>query len=126
MADTRRSEARRRRIVLVEDNDDVLDGLRTTLELDGHAVSVASDGESGLKAVLESRPDVAIVDIGLPGMTGLEVARRSRAAGYAGVMIALSGYGRSVDVQQAFACGFDAHLVKPVDATELQRLIVNA
>ncbi|HSW26394.1 MAG TPA: ATP-binding protein, partial [Burkholderiaceae bacterium] len=126
LADTRRSEARRRRIVLVEDNADVLDGLRTTLELDGHAVSVASDGESGLKAVIESRPDVAIVDIGLPGITGLEVARRSRAAGYSGVMIALSGYGRSVDVQHAFACGFDSHLVKPVDTTELQRLIVNA
>lgn len=121
-----RGEARGRRIVLVEDNLDVLDGLRATLELDGHAVSVASDGTSGLQAVIESRPDVAIVDIGLPGMTGLEVARRSRAAGYGGVMIALSGYGRGADVQQAFASGFDSHLVKPVDTAELQRLIVNA
>ena len=121
-----RREARSRSIVLVEDNVDVLAGLRTTLELEGHVVSVANDGESGLRAVIESRPDVAIVDIGLPGMTGLEVARRSRAAGYGGMMIALSGYGRSADVQQAFACGFDSHLVKPVDTTELHRLIVNA
>lgn len=125
LIEARRSEARRRRIVLIEDNADVLDGLRTTLELDGHTVSVASDGDHGLKAVIDAWPDVAIVDIGLPGMTGLEVARRCRAAGYGGVMIALSGYGRSMDVRQAFESGFDSHLVKPVDTTELQRLIVN-
>jgi len=76
--------------------------------------------------VIESRPDAAIVDIGLPGMTGLEVARRSRAAGYGGLLIALSGYGRSLDVQQAFAAGFDSHLVKPVDTVELQRLLSDA
>jgi CheY-like chemotaxis protein len=54
------------------------------------------------------------------------VARRRRAAGYSGLMIALSGYGRGSDVQQAFASGFDTHLVKPVDAVELQRLLANA
>lgn len=121
-----RPQAPGRRVVLVEDNLDALQGLRATLELDGHTVLAASDGPSGLKAVIESRPDVAIVDIGLPGMTGLEVARRSRAAGYVGLMIALSGYGRSSDVQQAFASGFDTHLVKPVDTVELQRLLSNA
>ena len=115
-----------RRVVLVEDNADVLQGLSATLELDGHTVVTAIDGPSGLKAVIESRPDVAIVDIGLPGMTGLEVARRSRAAGYGGLLIALSGYGRSSDVQQAFASGFDTHLVKPVDTVELQRLLAKA
>jgi signal transduction histidine kinase len=125
-AGTHRPEARGRRVVLVEDNTDALQGLRTTLELDGHSVVAASDGPSGLKAVIESQPDVAIVDIGLPGMTGLELAQRSRAAGFNGLMIALSGYGRGVDVQHAFASGFDTHLVKPVDAAELQRLLANA
>lgn len=122
----RRTLARGRRVVLVEDNVDALEGLRATLELDGHTVVAARDGPSGLKAVVEERPDVAIVDIGLPGMTGLELAKRSRAAGYGGLMIALSGYGRGSDVQQAFASGFDTHLVKPVDTAELQRLLANA
>jgi signal transduction histidine kinase/CheY-like chemotaxis protein len=121
-----RAELPGRRIVLVDDNLDALEGLRATLELDGHRVVVAADGPSGLQAVLDIRPDAAIVDIGLPGMTGLEVAQRSRAAGYGGLMIALSGYGRSSDVQQAFAAGFDTHLVKPVDTAELQRLLVDA
>jgi CheY-like chemotaxis protein len=125
-ADVRSGDARGRRVVLIEDNEDALQGLRATLELDGHSVVAARDGPSGLRAVIDSRPDVAIIDIGLPGMTGLEVAKRSRAAGYGGLMIALSGYGRGTDVQQAFASGFDLHLVKPVDATELQRLMAEA
>ena len=125
LGSTQRQTSRGRRVVLVEDNADALQGLCATLQLDGHSVVAASDGPSGLKAVIESRPDVAIVDIGLPGMTGLEVARRSRAAGYGGLMIALSGYGRSADIQQAFASGFDTHLVKPVDTVELQRLLTN-
>jgi signal transduction histidine kinase/CheY-like chemotaxis protein len=121
-----RAEQPGRRVVLVDDNVDALEGLRVALELDGHTVVAAVDGPGGLQAVLDVRPDAAIVDIGLPGMTGLEVAQRSRAAGYAGLMIALSGYGRSTDVQQAFAAGFDTHLVKPVDTVELQRLLANA
>lgn len=115
-----------RKVVLVEDNEDALSVLQAALELDGHSVLAARDGPSGLEAVLETRPDVAIVDIGLPGMTGLELARHSRAAGYKGLMIALSGYGREADIEQALACGFDRHLVKPVDAVELQRLLAGA
>jgi signal transduction histidine kinase len=122
----RAAESRARRVVLVEDNDDARDGLRTTLELDGHSVIAVGDGPSGLHAVLEHRPDAAIVDIGLPGLTGLEVARRSRAAGYGGLMIALSGYGRDSDIRKAFESGFDLHLVKPVDGHELQRLLNGA
>jgi CheY-like chemotaxis protein len=93
------------------------------LELDGHTVVTARDGVSGLRTVLELRPDVAVVDVGLPGMTGLEVAKRSRGAGFAGLMIAISGYGRASAVRQARESGFDAHLVKPVNAAELQRLM---
>ena len=80
----------------------------------------------GLRTVLDLRPDVAVVDVGLPGMTGLELAKRSRGAGFAGLMIAVSGYGREQDVRQARESGFDAHLVKPVNVTELQRLMGSA
>jgi len=116
-------ESRRRRITVIEDNQDALNALRSILELDGHTVSSATDGVSGLAALLKLRPDIAIVDIGLPGLTGLEVALRSRAAGYPGRMIAISGYGQESDVLQALRSGFDAHLVKPVDAAALRRLI---
>jgi signal transduction histidine kinase len=118
-------ESRRRRVALIEDNDDARDALRTLLELDGHTVSTANDGPSGLDWLLQSRPDVAVIDIGLPGLTGFEVARRSRAAGYAGRMIALSGYGQEADVRKALASGFDAHLVKPVDAETLRRVLID-
>jgi nitrogen-specific signal transduction histidine kinase/CheY-like chemotaxis protein len=116
-------ESRRRRITVIEDNQDALNALRSILELDGHTVSSATDGVSGLAALLKLRPDIAIVDIGLPGLTGLEVALRSRAAGFPGRMIAISGYGQESDVRQALKSGFDAHLVKPIDAAALRRLI---
>jgi len=116
-------DLQRRSVVLVEDNEDALESLRTMLELDGHTVVIARDGVSGLRTVLELQPDVAVVDVGLPGMTGLEVAKRSRGAGFAGLMIAISGYGRASDVRQARESGFDAHLVKPINASELQRLM---
>ena len=116
-------DLKRRSVVLVEDNEDALESLRTMLELDGHTVVTARDGVSGLRTVLELRPDVAVIDVGLPGMTGLEVAKRSRGAGFAGLMIAISGYGRASDVRQARESGFDAHLVKPVNAVELQKLM---
>jgi len=128
VADTqqRRHELSRRSVVLVEDNEDARESLRVMLELDGHTVVTAQDGVSGLRTVLELRPDVAVVDVGLPGMTGLELAKRSRGAGFAGLMIAVSGYGREQDVRQARESGFDAHLVKPVNVGELQRLIGEA
>lgn len=115
--------SRRRRVGVVEDNEDALDTLRTMLELDGHSVWCATDGINGLASLLENRPDVAVVDIGLPGLTGLEVAKRSRAAGYAGRMIALSGYGHDNYSEQALAAGFDAYLVKPIDADQLRRIL---
>ena len=116
--------SRRRRVGIVEDNEDALAALRTLLELDGHSVWSTGDGEAGLDAVLAQRPDVAIVDIGLPGIDGYELARRSRAAGYAGRMVALSGYGQESDVQRSLQAGFDAHLVKPVDPQMLRKMLV--
>ncbi len=109
--------------VLVEDNGDAAQALRVRLELDGHRVRSAADGVEGLDAIVRQRPDVAIVDLGLPGLTGLEVARRSRAAGYPGLMIATSGYGQPADARRSFQAGFDAHLVKPIDASRLRELM---
>lgn len=110
---------RRRSVLLIEDNEDVRSALRFKLELDGHLVDTAADGVDGLARLLELRPEVSIVDIGLPGLTGLELARHARAAGYGGRMIALSGYGHERDVKKAMVAGFDAYLVKPVERQDL-------
>ncbi|HWI81860.1 ATP-binding protein [Ramlibacter sp.] len=112
--------ARRRNVLVVEDNDDVLAALRAKLELDGHQVSTAHDGIQGLERLLQLQPEVSIVDIGLPGLTGFELARHARAAGYAGRMIAMSGYGAQRDAREALVAGFDAYLVKPVDRQQLR------
>ena len=112
--------SRRRKVLVIEDNDDVLTALRSKLELDGHTVSTAMDGIEGLTRLLKLRPEVSIVDIGLPGLTGFELARHARAAGYAGRMIALSGYGAERDAEEALIAGFDAYLVKPVDRNQLR------
>jgi signal transduction histidine kinase/CheY-like chemotaxis protein len=115
--------SRRRKVLVVEDNADVLAALRSKLELDGHTVSTAVDGVEGLTRLLKLRPEVSIVDIGLPGLTGFELARHARAAGYSGRMIALSGYGAERDAQAALVAGFDAYLVKPVDRHQLRASI---
>ena len=86
-------------------------------------VEWVSDGLGGVEAVLAMQPEVALVDIGLPGIDGYEVARRVRAAGARMLLIALTGYGRPEDKQRALDAGFDAHLVKPVDPDELSALI---
>jgi PAS domain S-box-containing protein len=112
--------SRRRNVLVVEDNTDVLAALRSKLELDGHTVSTAVDGIEGLSRLLAQKPEISIVDIGLPGLTGFELARHARAAGYAGRMIALSGYGAERDAQEALVAGFDAYLVKPVDRNQLR------
>ncbi|MBA3772057.1 MAG: response regulator [Ramlibacter sp.] len=111
---------RRRKVLVVEDNEDVLSALRARLELDGHTVTTAVDGIEGLSRLFKQRPEVSIVDIGLPDLTGFEFARHARAAGYAGRMIALSGYGTERDAQEALVAGFDAYLVKPVDRDQLR------
>ena len=112
-----------RRVLVVDDNADALSGLRSLLELDGHVVRTAGDGEAGLALLLNERPDVAVVDIGLPGFNGYEVARRARAAGYDGELIALTGYGQIRDLESSLAAGFDAHLVKPVDPEALREIL---
>jgi CheY-like chemotaxis protein len=109
-----------RRILVVEDNDDAREMVRLVLELAGHEVHEAVDGPSGLATALDVRPDVALLDIGLPGFDGLEIARRVRLAMGASIhLVALTGYGQPDDRRQALEAGFDAHLVKPVDPPAL-------
>ena len=109
-----------RRILVVEDNADAREMLRVVLELAGHEVHEAVDGPSGLARALDLRPDIALVDIGLPGFDGLEIARRVRQAVGASIqLVALTGYGQPDDRRLALEAGFDAHLVKPVDPPAL-------
>jgi CheY-like chemotaxis protein len=111
---------RPRKVLVVEDNSDALASLRAKLELDGHEVNTAADGLEGLCRLRILKPEISIVDIGLPHLTGLDVARHARASGYLGRMIALSGFGTGRDMQDAKVAGFDACLVKPVDRGQLR------
>ncbi len=113
------------RIVLIEDDEDNRQALQMLLELDGHEVRVASNGEDGLTAIAEMRPDVALVDIGLPSMDGYEVARRTRAAFTREqvYLVALTGYGQPMDRHAARDAGFDEHLTKPLKPRELNRVL---
>lgn len=114
----------RRSVVLVEDNTDTRDSLRELLELFGHDVRAAADGPEGLRLAAEAMPDVAIVDVGLPGLSGYELAARLRAQVGARIrLIALTGYGQPEDRRRAIESGFDAHMTKPVDIDDLHRLI---
>jgi signal transduction histidine kinase/ActR/RegA family two-component response regulator len=110
-----------RRVLIVEDNADARHMLRFMLELDGHEVHEAEDGITGLSQALQLQPDVAVVDIGLPGLDGRELARRLRVteATRRMTLVAVSGYGQPEDRTLSEEAGFDMHLVKPVDAKTL-------
>ena len=114
-----------RRILIVEDSRDSRDMLRYLLERAGHEVHEAGDGPSGVEAILKVRPDIALVDVGLPGLDGYEVARRVRASegGRTVRLVALTGYGLPEDHRRSHEAGFDTHLVKPVDAARLAAVI---
>ncbi len=115
------------RILLVEDNADAAETMTIWLELLGHRVISAADGLTGLAIARSDVPDIILVDIGLPGIDGYEVARRVRCeAGLKDVvLVALTGYGREEDKLNAIAAGFDYHLVKPVDPDRLSGLVAN-
>ncbi len=112
-------------VLLVEDNDDNRQTLAAILDLYGYQVTQAGDGTQGLHKALAEPPQVAVVDIGLPGMNGYEVARRLRSTPAAGAvgLIAVTGYGQQEDRQRALDAGFDLHLVKPVDPARLLQAI---
>ncbi|RPH82372.1 MAG: response regulator [Candidatus Rokuibacteriota bacterium] len=113
-----------RSILIVEDNADARDALRMLLELDGHTVEAVEEGQQALEVARAKDPDIALVDIGLPGIDGYEIARRVRARDTRRpVLIALTGYGQPEDRRRATDAGFDDMLVKPVDPTALTNLI---
>ncbi len=122
------SLSKNRRILLVEDNVDAREALSTFLELEGHSVSVASDGETGFSMAVDHAYDVLICDIGLPGMDGIELMQRLRAEGQQKLpfSIALSGYGDALIRTRAKDAGFDRYLVKPADADGLLRLMAES
>jgi CheY-like chemotaxis protein len=114
-----------RYILIVDDNEDAADTLKTSLEAAGHVVHVAHDGPSALKLAGEIIPDVAVLDIGLPVMDGYELARQLRAQrGLTQLpLIAISGYGQDSDQLRSKAAGFQAHLVKPVDPDQIELML---
>jgi CheY-like chemotaxis protein len=115
-----------RRVLVIEDHRDTADSMQILLELMGHDVAVATSGPDGLRLARDWAPRIVLCDIGLPGFDGYEVARRLRGdPATAGLfLIAITGYGQEVDRQRSRAAGFDIHLVKPVEPTELDRLLM--
>ena len=117
------------RILVVDDSVDSADSLSMLLQINGHDTRTAFDGVEAVECAGEFRPQVILLDIGLPGMDGYEVARRLRsdpAPAQSGViLIAITGYGRDSDIALAREAGFDAHLVKPLDFEELERLVTS-
>ena len=113
------------RVLVVDDNADAAQMLATLLEAHGHAVSVEYDGTGGLARAVRERPEVMLLDIGLPDIDGHELARRLRASPETAhaTLVALTGYGQSDDRERAYEAGFDRHMVKPADLSELLRIL---
>ena len=123
--ESRPSGQRGLRVLVVDDNVDAADGLKMLLELDGEHVDAAYDGEAALRRARESRPQVVLLDVGMPGMDGYELARRLREAPETrdACIIAVTGWGQAEDRQKSKEAGFDLHLVKPIDPEALRRLL---
>lgn len=115
---------RRNRVLAVEDDPDVIESFRVLLELIGNDVRAVPDGPSALNAARDFHPNIAFVDVDLPGMNGYEVAQRLRQEyGRQIRLFALTGFGQPADRERALKAGFDLHLVKPIDLAFLQRLL---
>ena len=112
------------RILVVDDNEDSAESMSLLLQCDGHHVDTAYSGEKALQLASDAPPDVMLLDIGMPGMMGYEVAERLRTSGAAAtLLIAVTGYGRDSDIARAHEAGFDHHMVKPVDYDQLRTLL---
>jgi CheY-like chemotaxis protein len=118
----------RQRVLIVDDNRDAADTLAMMLEIMGNEVRTAYDGMEALQVGSELRPDVVLLDIGLPGLNGYEAARRIRAEpwGSRSLLIALTGWGQSEDRRRSREAGFDHHVVKPVAAGTLMELLASS
>jgi signal transduction histidine kinase/DNA-binding response OmpR family regulator len=117
----------RRRVLIVDDNTDAAHSLSMLMEIGGHEVRLCYDGQSALAESETFQPDVVLLDIGLPGLDGLEVARRLRAMNLSPrpMLVALTGYGQADDVRRSQEAGFDHHLVKPADPQSLTALLAS-
>ncbi len=124
-ADQARAAVRPLRILVADDNADALSTMSMLLEMEGHEVHGAADGEQALARAEALHPDVVILDIGMPRLSGHEVARRIRASGWGrdALLIALTGWGQAQDQARAIAAGFDHHCTKPVDLAALLPLL---
>lgn len=121
------AEGTGRRILVVDDSVDSAETLAELLKIWGHDVRVAHDGETAIPAAREYRPEVVLLDIGLPGMDGFAVAAQLRKEGLGGrLLVALTGYGEQQDRDRAQEVGFDHHLVKPIDPDSLQKLLATS
>ncbi len=118
----------RRRILLADDNEDALESLAMLLSMDGHEVHQARDGVQALELAAQCRPEIAVLDIGMPGTDGYEVARRIRSAPWGRdiTLVALTGWGQESDRRRAEEAGFNVHLTKPVDPEVLNGLLAGA
>jgi signal transduction histidine kinase len=114
-----------RRILVADDNNDALESLATLLQLSGHEVYTAANGAMALESAEQHRPEVALLDIGMPKLDGYEVARRIRAQpwGQRITLVALTGWGQDSDRKRSQEAGFDSHLVKPLDLDKLTELL---
>jgi CheY-like chemotaxis protein len=116
-----------KRILLADDNRDAAESLAIILRLEGHEVELAHDGDAALRAFESRRPDVALLDIGMPNSNGYDVARQIRAVpgGDGVLLIAITGWAQDADKAQSRAAGFDHHLTKPIEPDALIELLTS-
>jgi len=127
-ADEAPRDLSRCRVLAVDDNSDIRESLSVVIDLLGHDVMTALDGVTALAAGREFAPDLVLLDVGLPGMSGYEVAPliRAEAWGRRSLLVAVTGWAREADQERAERSGFDAYLIKPVDMHVLRTLIDRA
>ena len=115
-------------VLIVDDSVDAANSLATLLAFEGHETHKAHDGADAVRTAEHVRPDVVLMDIGLPVLNGYEACRRIRSYAWGApiIMVAITGWGQEEDREQSNAAGFDRHLVKPVDHDELLRVVGSA